>query len=100
MFTSDTGTTREFWEAAQRERHLAFILAHVAFPDRLSSLASSSGHMTPSVLLNRIDTYCLHHIPFYVGHMKTLFGREIRAEIVAARRQNIHILKQGSILAV
>jgi ribonuclease BN (tRNA processing enzyme) len=98
MFTSDTGMTDQFWGEAQRDKHLKFIIAHVAFPDRLSGLAATSGHMTPSVLLNRIDTYCLHHIPFYLAHMKTFFGREIRSEIATARRQNIHVLKQGSVL--
>jgi ribonuclease BN (tRNA processing enzyme) len=100
MLTSDSGIAEQFWEIAQGESRLEFIVADVAFPDRLSALASVAGHMTLSVLLDQIDRYCLHHIPFYVAHMKSMFEEEIRREISNARRQNIRVLEQGSLLFV
>jgi 3',5'-cyclic-nucleotide phosphodiesterase len=98
MMTSDTGMTEQFWEAAKGEEHVEFIIVHVAFPNRLFNLASMAGHMTLSVLLDRIDTYRLHHIPFYVAHMKSMFEEEVRGEIKEANRQNIRVLEQGSFL--
>ncbi len=98
MMTSDTGVTEQFWEGARLEKHPEFIISHVAFPNRLHDLAVLSGHMTLSVLLDRIDTFALHHIPFYIAHMKSMFESEIRSEIKKAGRQNIHLLKQGSVL--
>lgn len=98
MLTSDTGMTEQFWETARAEEHVEFIVAHVAFPNRLSHLASTAGHMTLSVLLDRIDTYRLHHIPFYIAHMKSMFEEEVRGEMREAGRQNIRVLEQDSVL--
>jgi cAMP phosphodiesterase len=98
MLTSDTGMTEQFWQEAKTESHVAFIIAHVAFPNRLSHLALTAGHMTVAMLLERIDTYGLHHIPCYISHMKSMFEREIRHEIQRAGRQNLRVLKQGSVL--
>ena len=98
MLTSDTGMTDLFWETAKGEDHVAFIIADVAFPNRLSPLATAAAHMTLSVLLDRIDTYGLHHIPIYVAYMKSMFEEEIHREIRDAGRQNLHVLEQGSVL--
>ncbi|MGD0238557.1 MAG: 3',5'-cyclic-nucleotide phosphodiesterase [Syntrophorhabdales bacterium] len=98
MLTSDTGMTEQFWQEAKRESHVAFIIAHVAFPSRLSHLALTAGHMTLAMLLERIDTYGLHHLPCYISHMKSMFAREIRHEIQRAGRENLRVLKQGSVL--
>jgi len=98
MMTSDTGWTEPFWQAARRERNLEFIIAHVAFPSRLHNPAFMSGHMTPTMLLERIDTFGLHQVPFFIAHMKSIFEPEIRKEIKKAGRQNLRFLKQGSVL--
>jgi ribonuclease BN (tRNA processing enzyme) len=100
MLTSDTGLTELFWETAQQEKGVEFIIADVAFPNRLLSLASTSGHMTPSVLVGQIDKYHLHRTPFYIAHMKSMFEEEIRRDISNAGRQNLFMLEQGSVLLV
>lgn len=97
MITSDTGVTHAIWEAARRER-ADLIIAHVAFPSRLPGLAAAAGHMTPSVLFDRIDRFGLGAVPFYVAHTKSMFEDEIRAEIGTAGRPNIHMLDQGAVL--
>jgi cAMP phosphodiesterase len=98
MLTSDTGMTEQFWQEAKAESHVDFIIAHVAFPSRLSPLALTAGHMTVAMLLDRIDTYGLHHLPCYISHMKSMFEREIRHEIQRAGKKNLRVLKQGSVL--
>jgi len=98
VFTSDTGMTEQLWETARREEHLAVIVAHVAFPDRLAHLAERAGHMTPSVLFNRIETYRFHRVPCYVAHLNSIFEEEIREEITRAGRENIRLAEQGSVL--
>jgi hypothetical protein len=98
MMTSDTGLTEQFWEAARSEKHLEFIIAHVVFPSHLLNLALIPGHMTPAMLLERIDTFGLHQVPFYIAHMKSIFETEIQKEIKKAARQNLCLLKQGSVL--
>lgn len=100
MMSSDTGLTDEFWRVAVSENDLKLVIAHVPFPNRLADLAASCGHMTLSVLLERIDTYALHHVPIYVTHMKSMFVEEITEEIRAAGRENLLVLEQGSELTI
>ena len=100
MFTSDTGPTKRFWEVASEEKEIEFIIADVSFPDRLADLATISGHMTPSMLMEHIDRYDLGNRFFYVTHIKPVFAREIMAEIEASKRKNIGILRQGETLEV
>jgi ribonuclease BN (tRNA processing enzyme) len=99
MMTSDTRVTEPFWDTARTENP-QFIIAHVAFPSRLPDLALTSGHMTLSVLLERIDAYGLRDVPIYVSHMKSMFEREIRDEMDKAGRKNLRVLEQGSVLYV
>jgi len=68
MLTSDTGMTEAVLAGSKTGSPVAFIIAHVAFPGRLSHLALRAGHMTLAMLLDRIDTYGLHHIPFYISY--------------------------------
>jgi ribonuclease BN (tRNA processing enzyme) len=42
VLTSDTGMTRQLWEMARLEENLSFIIAHVAFPNRLSGFAKKA----------------------------------------------------------
>jgi ribonuclease BN (tRNA processing enzyme) len=99
MMTSDTRVTEQFWDTARTEDP-QLIIAHVAFPSRLPDLAVTSGHMTLSVLLERMDVYGLHDVPIYVSHMKSIFEREIRDEIAEAGRKSLRVLEQGSVLYV
>lgn len=100
MMTSDTGTTERIWEIAALDEDLKLIIAHVAFPSRLNNLAATAGHMTLSTLLERIDTYGLHHVPCYVAHMKSMFVEEIVQEIEKTRRSQLFVLKQDSVITV
>ena len=100
MLTSDTGFTEQFWRMAGAEMQPEFIIAHVAFPNRMSTLAATAGHMTLSVLLEQIDHHGLQRVPFYIAHMKSMFEEEIRSEIRSAGRENIFPLEQGSVLFV
>lgn len=100
MFTADTGPTKRFWEVAGEEKGIRFIIADVSFPNRLADLATISGHMTPSMLMEHIDRYGLGDRLFYVTHIKPIFAREIVNELEGSGRHNIRILKQGEILTV
>jgi ribonuclease BN (tRNA processing enzyme) len=98
MFTADTGPTKRFWEVAAGEKDIRFIIADVSFPNRLADLASLSGHMTPSMLMENIDAHGLGDSLFYVSHMKPVFASEIVAEFERSGRKNIRFLRQSEIL--
>lgn len=100
MFTADTGPTKRFWKMAGSEKDIRFIIADVSFPDRLADLATLSGHMTPSMLMESIDSYGLGDMLFYVSHMKPVFASEIVAEFERSGRKNIRFLRQSEILTL
>lgn len=100
MFTADTGPTERFWEVADGEKDIRVIIADVSFPDRLAEIATLSGHMTPSMLMESIDTHVLGERLFYVSHMKPIFAREIAAEFKRSGRENIRFLRQSDILTL
>ena len=98
MFTSDTGPTKRFWEVAQEEEGIEFIIADVSFPNRMESLAKLSGHMTLSMLLDHLDRYGLDKMPIYINHIKPIFFDEISGELSSSGRKNIKMLEQGSVI--
>ena len=70
IFTSDTYTTDEIWEAARGVERLKAIFVDVSYPDELSELAAASKHLTPGLLagelkkLNRaVEIYAVHIKP-------------------------------------
>ncbi len=70
LFTSDTYTTDEIWEAAKRVERLKAVFVDVSFPNELGALAAASKHLTPELLaedlkkLGRdVDIYAVHIKP-------------------------------------
>jgi len=100
MFTSDTGPTKRFWEVAQAEKGIEFIIADVSFPNRLEALAMISGHMTLSMLLDHLDRYGLNEMPIYINHIKPIFFEEISNELSLSGRKHIRMLEQGGELTL
>jgi ribonuclease BN (tRNA processing enzyme) len=100
MFTSDTGPTKRFWEVAAKEKGIEFIIADVSFPNRLERLATVSGHMTLSMLIEHMDRYGLGGMPCFINHLKPLFIKEVADEITASNRKNLRLLKQGEVITL
>jgi 3',5'-cyclic-nucleotide phosphodiesterase len=100
MFTSDTGPTKRFWEVAAKEKGIEFIIADVSFPNRLERLATVSGHMTLSMLIEHMDRYGLGGMPCFINHLKPLFIKEVADEITASNRKNLRPLKQGETITL
>jgi cAMP phosphodiesterase len=70
LFTSDTYSTDEIWEAARRIDNLKAVFVDVSFPNELGALAAASKHLTPELLakdlmkLDRdVDVYAVHIKP-------------------------------------
>jgi ribonuclease BN (tRNA processing enzyme) len=100
MFTSDTGPTQRFWEVAREEQGIDFIIADVSFPSRLEGLAKISGHMTLSMLVERLDRFGLSEAPVYISHIKPIFLQEIQSELSTLRGRNIRQLEQGTVITL
>jgi len=100
MFTSDTGPTKAFWEQAQKERGIDFIIADVSFPNRMDELARISGHMTLNMLIQHLERYDLQNKPVFITHIKPIFLEEIIHELAQLGRPNLRPLIQGETIHV
>ncbi len=100
MFTADTGNTGRFWEVAREEKGIDFIIADVSFPNRLERLARISGHMTLSMLTDRLERYGLTGMPVYLTHMKPIFLKEILGELEGAKVPNLRLLEQDAVITL
>ena len=95
MYTADTGLTEEIWEIAGEEKGIEFIIADVSFPNRLEKMAMKSGHMTLSMLVERLERFGLGHMKVYITHIKPIFLQEILSDLALLGRHNIEPLQQG-----
>jgi cAMP phosphodiesterase len=69
IFTSDTHSTDEIWEAARGVERLKAIFVDVSYPDELAELAAASKHLTPALLaeeLRKLD----RDVEIYAVHIK------------------------------
>jgi cAMP phosphodiesterase len=70
LFTSDTYSTDEIWEAARQADRLKAVFVDVSFPNELGGLAAASKHLTPELLAEElkklgrdVDVYAVHIKP-------------------------------------
>lgn len=96
MYSADTGPTERFWEIAQQEKDIEFIIADVSFPDRLEKIAKVSGHMTLSMLTHCLKRFDLAHKRVFITHMKPIFLKEILSDLVRLNYGNIKPLQQDT----
>lgn len=69
VFTSDTYTTDEIWNAARMAKNLKAIFVDVSYPNELSELAAASKHLTPELLgveLKKLE----RDVPVIAVHIK------------------------------
>jgi cAMP phosphodiesterase len=77
IFTSDTHSTDEIWEAARSVERLKAIFVDVSYPDEFGELAAASKHLTPALLadeLRKLD----RDVEIYAVHIKP----SNRAEVI------------------
>jgi len=96
MYTADTGSTDRFWEIAREENGIEFIIADVSFPNRLEEMAQKSGHMTLSMLTDRLEYFGLNHMKVFISHIKPIFLQEILSDLSLLDRMNIEALRQSA----
>lgn len=80
VFTSDTYSTDEIWEAARGVEKLKAVFVDVSYPDELADLAAASKHLTPSLLageLKKLD----REVEIYAVHIKPSNRDEVVRQI-------------------
>jgi cAMP phosphodiesterase len=94
VFSGDTGPTQRIWKVAREMRGLRALIVETAFPNRLTSLAQASGHLTPEMLQREIEKMPVD-LPIWIYHIKPQLYQETAEELAKIDPTRIHILEQG-----
>lgn len=100
VYSGDTHKTEKLWKEASKRDNLKAAIIETSFPDRLSNLAISSGHLTPGLLKEEFRKIGKPEILLFVYHMKPQYLEEIKKDIGALNMNNIVILYDGKIIEV
>lgn len=98
LYTGDTAPTQEIWNLAAKTPDLASLIIESSFPDRMQKIATISGHMTPSVLVQEIRKMNRPEVPIYIFHMKPKYEEIIVKEIKRLLGNRVHLLREGEII--
>jgi ribonuclease BN (tRNA processing enzyme) len=94
VFSGDTGPTTRLWQVAREMRGLRALIVETAFPNRLTTLAKASGHLTPEMLQREIDKMPAD-LPIWIYHVKPQLYQETAEELAKIDPTRLHILEQG-----
>lgn len=95
LISGDTGPTEAFWRLARSLPQLQGVFVETSFPDRLASVAASSGHLTAATLRAELVKLDRPQVPVKVFHLKPRFLAEIVAELDALEDPRLQILHGG-----
>jgi phosphoribosyl 1,2-cyclic phosphodiesterase len=100
LFTSDTYTCDTIWSELNNNTSIDSIVIDVAFPSRLSQVAKSSKHLTPTLLSEELKKLKRDNVVIYINHLKPNVVDEITEEIkeLGILDNGGKILKDGDIL--
>jgi ribonuclease BN (tRNA processing enzyme) len=98
-YTGDTGPTELLWKKMAKV-NVCCLIIEVSFPNRMSKLAETSGHLTAKLLKKEIKKMETIPANIYITHAKPQFMKDIRKEIKALGMNNIDILRDNIIINV
>jgi ribonuclease BN (tRNA processing enzyme) len=90
IFTSDTYSTDEIWEAARKVERLKAVFVDVSYPDELAELAAASKHLTPGLLaseLKKLD----RDVEIYAVHIKPSNRDEVVRQIAMLKNELVSV---------
>jgi ribonuclease BN (tRNA processing enzyme) len=94
LFTSDTASTDEIWEVANRTSSARAIFVDVSFPDELAALARDSRHLTPAALGRELEKL-RRPLRIYAVHVKPQSREQVERELAALRRPGLAVARIG-----
>ena len=93
LFSGDTSNTEELWQMGRACTDLKAAFVETSFPNRLATLATVSGHLTPALLKGELAKLGRPEVPVKIFHMKPQFCAEIAAELVALKDVDLQVLQ-------
>lgn len=80
-FTGDTTVNREFIEAIDNLGVLDALLIECAFPNSMHDKAEMTGHISPKMLQEALDSFALEPKQTWATHLKPTQAEEIKADL-------------------
>jgi cAMP phosphodiesterase len=97
LHMGDTGPTERVWHVARTIADLLAVVIESSFPNRLQSIADSSGHLTPQGLATELGKLDRPSLPVFVSHLKPQYRDETIAELSRLQGLRLTILKDGDV---
>ena len=94
-FSSDTGTTDEFWHLVNRTPRVAALLVEASFPNSMSELAEASGHLTPAALGRELRKLRHTDLDILAVHLKPSFRLQLVRELADLAVPRLSAMEPG-----
>lgn len=94
-YTGDTGPCPKLWERLNEVKNLKALIIEVSFPSTHKDLALTTGHLTPSLLIDELKNLKNKKTKIYVFHIKPAFLDKIREEFCQLKNDRIFLLEDG-----
>ena len=94
-FSSDTGATEEFWHLVNRTPRVAALLVEASFPNSLSKLAETSGHLTPEALGQELRKLKHTDLDILAMHLKPSFRLQLVRELADLGLPRLSAMEPG-----
>ena len=94
-FSSDTGATDEFWHLVNRTPRVAALLVDASFPNSMSELAETSGHLTPEALGRELRKLRHTDLDILAVHLKPSFRLQLIRELADLSVPRLSAMEPG-----
>jgi ribonuclease BN (tRNA processing enzyme) len=94
-FSGDTAATDEFWRLINDEPRLDALFIESSFPNSLSKLAETSGHLTPAALGEELRKLSHKDLDILAMHLKPSFRLQLIEELAALRVPRLAAMEPG-----
>jgi ribonuclease BN (tRNA processing enzyme) len=94
-FSGDTAATDDFWRLINDEPRLDALFIESSFPNSLSKLAETSGHLTPAALGEELRKLSHKDLDILAMHLKPSFRLQLIEELAALRVPRLSAMEPG-----
>ncbi|MDF1874846.1 HD domain-containing protein [Sulfurimonas sp. SAG-AH-194-I05] len=83
LITADTYNTDNIINILNNDLSIKSMVIECSFPSHLDTLAKASKHLTPELLVQRLENLKRDDVKMYINHVKPSFLEEIKEELAA-----------------
>ncbi len=95
MISGDTYKNPIIWEELNKNKEIKSLLLECSFPDKLTSFAKSTSHLSPQLIKEELENLERDDITIFLYHIKPVYDKEIKKDI-----KKHELLKNGGKILV